>query len=81
MSDETPVFAPAAAAESAPPPAFPRDAARPAARPAAPEVSRAAVGLIALAFAALAGAGLLLWSAQGPAVFNEVVLAALAWCF
>jgi|GEM_PF-3853139 len=77
MSDETPVFAPAAAAESAPPPAFPRDAAR----PAAPEVSRAAVGLIALAFAALAGAGLLLWSAQGPAVFNEVVLAALAWCF
>ncbi|MGP9822681.1 hypothetical protein ACTZWW_21865 [Salinarimonas sp. NSM] len=43
--------------------------------------SRAAATLVALGVAALAGAGLLMWAAQGPAVFNEVVLAALAWCF
>lgn len=35
----------------------------------------------ALAFAGLAGAGLLMWAAQGDAVFAQVVLAALAWCF
>ena len=35
----------------------------------------------ALAFSGLAGAGLLMWAAQGDAVFTQVVLAALAWCF
>ncbi|WP_372422217.1 hypothetical protein [Salinarimonas chemoclinalis] len=42
---------------------------------------RAAAVLVALGVVALAGAGLLMWASQGPAVFNEVVLAALAWCF
>ncbi|WP_043538610.1 hypothetical protein [Salinarimonas rosea] len=42
---------------------------------------RAPAILVSLGVAALAGAGLLMWAAQGPAVFNEVVLAALAWCF
>ena len=47
----------------------------------APRLGRAGAILLALAAAALAGAGLLMWAAQGPAVFDEVVLAALAWCF
>jgi hypothetical protein len=29
----------------------------------------------------LFAAGLLLWSERGAAVFNDTVLAALAWCF
>jgi hypothetical protein len=29
----------------------------------------------------LVGAGLLLWSRHGAAVFSDTVLAALAWCF
>lgn len=58
----------------------PRAPSEPDAR-AAPPVPRAAALLAGLAVAALAGAGLLLWSAQGPAVFTDVVLAALAWCF
>jgi hypothetical protein len=29
----------------------------------------------------LVGAGLVLWAHQGDAVFSDVVLAALAWCF
>ena len=32
-------------------------------------------------FLCLAAAGLLLWSRQGSAVFTDVVLAAIAWCF
>lgn len=45
--------------------------------------ARAGVALAAggFAFAGLAGAGLLMWAAQGDAVFTQVVLAALAWCF
>lgn len=74
MSLEHAAPAPFGAPESTPPATPERTA------PAAP-VSRAAVLLVGLAFAALAGAGLLLWSVQGPAVFNDVVLAALAWCF
>lgn len=34
-----------------------------------------------LGFAGLAGAGLLMWAAQGEDVFAQVVLVALAWCF
>ncbi len=37
--------------------------------------------LLVASVACLVGAGLLLWSQQGDAVFNDVVLAALAWCF
>ncbi|WP_158266644.1 hypothetical protein [Alsobacter soli] len=33
------------------------------------------------AAAAVVVAGLLLWAAQGEAVFTDVVSAALAWCF
>ncbi len=33
------------------------------------------------AFLSLAAAGLLLWSREGSAVFADVVLAAIAWCF
>lgn len=51
------------------------DAARAGARPGV------ALAAGALAFAGLAGAGLLMWAAQGDAVFAQVVLAALAWCF
>jgi hypothetical protein len=29
----------------------------------------------------LVAAGFLMWSRYGPAVFSDVVLAALAWCF
>jgi hypothetical protein len=42
---------------------------------------RLAALLVVGAVAMLAGAGLLLWASQGAAVFNDVVLAALAWCF
>jgi hypothetical protein len=41
-------------------------------------VSRA---LVLGAIACLVGAGLLLWSRQGEAVFGDMVIAALAWCF
>jgi hypothetical protein len=53
------------------------------ARPAAeePRPSRAGPVLLVGSVACLVGAGLLLWSQQGDAVFNDVVLAALAWCF
>ncbi|MDF2813126.1 MAG: hypothetical protein K0S56_4157 [Microvirga sp.] len=37
--------------------------------------------LIGGAVACLIGAGGLLWWRQGGAVFNDMVLAALAWCF
>jgi glucose dehydrogenase len=42
---------------------------------------RLALALGGGAFLCLAGAGLLLWSRQGSAVFADVVLAAVAWCF
>lgn len=48
---------------------------------AAPGPGRLGLALVAAGVIALVGAGLLLWAAQGPAVFTEVVLAALAWCF
>ena len=37
--------------------------------------------LIGLAVACLAAAGGLLWWVKGSAVFSEVVLAGVAWCF
>ncbi|WP_153245859.1 hypothetical protein [Microvirga brassicacearum] len=37
--------------------------------------------LIGGAVACLIGAGGILWWRQGGAVFNDMVLAALAWCF
>jgi hypothetical protein len=66
---------------SAPAAAQPADAAHRESAAAAAQVSRAALALLGLGFAALAWAGLLLWSVPGPAVFNGVVLAALAWHF
>lgn len=44
-----------------------------------PETARVAV--IVAAVACLVGAGVLLWSRTGEAVFSDLVLAALAWCF
>jgi hypothetical protein len=44
-----------------------------------PEAVRVAV--IVSAVACLVGAGVLLWSRTGEAVFSDLVLAALAWCF
>ncbi len=37
--------------------------------------------LAGAAVASLVAAGLLLWSKTGPAVFGDMVLAAVAWCF
>jgi hypothetical protein len=37
--------------------------------------------LVAGAAICLVGAGLLLWWHRGAAVFSDVVLAAIAWCF
>jgi len=37
--------------------------------------------LVALSVTCLLGAGLLLWSRHGGAVFADYALAALAWCF
>jgi hypothetical protein len=37
--------------------------------------------LVAAAIGWLVVAGLLLWRSRGDAVFADVVLAALAWCF
>ena len=42
---------------------------------------RLAVGIAAAAALCLVGAGLLLWSRHGAAVFSDTVMAALAWCF
>jgi hypothetical protein len=38
-------------------------------------------GLWAVAVISIIGAGLLLWSHQGEAVFASMVSAAIAWCF
>jgi len=43
--------------------------------------SRPALLVAAVAALCLVGAGLLLWSRHGAAVFSDTVLAALAWCF
>jgi hypothetical protein len=43
--------------------------------------NRVAVAVIAAAVSCLVGAGLLLWSRHGDAIFSDTVLAALAWCF
>jgi hypothetical protein len=37
--------------------------------------------LIVAALGCIVAAGLLLWSRQGDAVFSDMVLTALAWCF
>jgi hypothetical protein len=37
--------------------------------------------LVACALALVVAAGLLLWWRFGAAIFNDMVLAALAWCF
>jgi hypothetical protein len=42
---------------------------------------RSAPIILAGAGLCLIAAGLLLWWRYGPAVFNDFVLAALAWCF
>jgi hypothetical protein len=39
------------------------------------------LGAIIAAIACLVGAGLLLWSRNGDAVFSDLVLNAVAWCF
>jgi hypothetical protein len=54
----------------------PTDAAHPTTKPAI----LIAGGLWAGAILAVVGAGLVLWSARGAAVFTDVVSAALAWC-
>ncbi|HEX2724387.1 MAG TPA: hypothetical protein VHN20_01065 [Beijerinckiaceae bacterium] len=43
--------------------------------------SRSAPLILAGAGLCLVVAGLLLWWRHGPAVFNDFVLTALAWCF
>lgn len=43
--------------------------------------NRPAFIIAAAAALSLVGAGLLLWSRHGAAVFSDTVLAALAWCF
>jgi hypothetical protein len=43
--------------------------------------SRAALLVVVGTTLCLVGAGLLLWSRHGAAVFSDTVLAALAWCF
>ncbi len=55
----------------------PTDAAHTATKPAI----LIAGGLWVGAILAVVGAGLVLWSARGAAVFTDVVSAALAWCF
>jgi len=42
---------------------------------------RAGMALIAGAILCLVGTGGLLWWHYGDAIFNDMVLAALAWCF
>lgn len=42
---------------------------------------RLGFGLVAAGVACLIAAGGLLWWRRGEAVFGDVVLAALAWCF
>ncbi len=42
---------------------------------------RTGMVLVAAAVALLVGAGLLLWWRHGDAVFGDMVLAGLAWCF
>jgi hypothetical protein len=37
--------------------------------------------LLAAALGCAVAAGLLLWSRQGDAVFSDLVLTALSWCF
>jgi hypothetical protein len=48
---------------------------------AARRSSRPAVIVTVAAALCLIGAGLLLWSRHGDAVFSDIVLAGLAWCF
>lgn len=43
--------------------------------------SLAGRALVIAAVALLVVAGLFLWGSRGDAVFGDVVLAALAWCF
>jgi hypothetical protein len=42
---------------------------------------RPALALAAAAALCLVGAGLLLWARHGSAVFGDMVVTALAWCF
>jgi hypothetical protein len=50
-----------------------------------PEIARRPdrlrTAVVVAGIACLVGAGLLLWSRTGDAVFSDLVLAALAWCF
>jgi hypothetical protein len=46
-----------------------------------PATSWAARALMVGGLLSLLVAGLVLWSDRGAAVFNETVLAAIAWCF
>lgn len=46
-----------------------------------PTAGRAGRVLMAGAVLSLCAAGLLLWSERGAAIFNETVIAAIAWCF
>ncbi len=46
-----------------------------------PRRAMMARALAAAATGCLVAAGILLWSHRGDAVFSDMVLAALAWCF
>jgi hypothetical protein len=46
-----------------------------------PGAGRTSLVLVAAAVGLLTAAGLLLWKRNGDAVFGDMVLAALAWCF
>lgn len=50
-------------------------------KPKARQSGVAGRALIGASIACLVGAGIMLWQRQGEAVFGEMVLAALAWCF
>jgi hypothetical protein len=43
--------------------------------------SRSGTALWAGAAACLVAAGLVLWAVRGGAIFSEMVLSAVAWCF
>ncbi|HEX2552989.1 MAG TPA: hypothetical protein VHL98_04765 [Microvirga sp.] len=47
------------------------------------EQRRTAAGMVLVLFAVgcLVASGLLLWARRGDAVFSDLVLSALAWCF
>jgi len=47
----------------------------------APAAGRTGLMLVLASVGLLVAAGLLLWARNGDAVFGDMILAALAWCF